>query len=1168
MVMASLSKPRRFAFAIGLMSGTYVKSRTARGTVRAYVPPRLPPDPPLNLDLLRPELNRGDQELARLEAFVRRLPDPGVFSDLLLLENETAPWWTASDSSEPSDQVGALRHGLRRIAEGSPLSVELLKEMHAVLLKGTPETEKYPGQIRSQQNFVGKNYFGNVPFIPPPPDYLPECLGNLDQFLQDSQSRLPILIQAGLAYAQFQLIHPFADGNGRLGRLLVTLFLYVKRCARAPLICLKRYFAVHQERYDNLLQRIRLESAWDDWLAFFLDATEATARQAMDLALEIVAIVSPSNNENATHEPVDEIREGLKDTRTLNVSSGLLPHRPRFLKEVVVIPMEGAIAFDGAVPTSVLRGYPWVHLVPRLAPLMDGSRTLEELEAGLPDVPLAHLRAAILLLRLRGLVDEETTYPADSIGTGDALAFLRRYAGATAANRNGWEAYERLRATEVLVFCPRGTGSDVELLKSALESSGIGRVIVIERKSLESWRPYESETQPFVASLCLGPEDYEWQTMLNTWCSKHRLCWLRAVVDVKANYADIGPIFNIEGGSCYQCFRALHSRPPSPEGACAEVPSIDAQFWIGMVALEIIYRVSRIGVFTGRKEFKRYELAQENCLQLVCGRVPGCLCCQPLEDCSRSAVISGGPIDTALLFDNYVAREMGAPVLPRLRADQNHISLGLQHEVKQLPNSRQWILNPRIPQIEKRGLDVLQSDGMTSAETLTADELAAVLLLTAGIRGSDSSGMVRRWSPTAGNLGSVELFLAVHEVSGLAPGYYFYQPHEHSLARLEGRAGKIPVEEFMRRVTGDEGQYPPSVLLLLTGALHRVARKYGPFGYKLINLDAGAAVSQLHLIANCLGIETQTAVRWADDLIEQEMNLEPSEEQPTAVVRLSRKPKGRCSLSDANRSEAPGNGCAGLTKKAAYYFEVPIDRVLELLRSESRLRECELQLMPFEVSTEPLPSSDRPVAIQFLPPPASGGRLVRDIIAERTSVRHYSGRAVSVEQLSTMLYCAYRADCNEWPEEHGERESLIFLVLAWRVEGLPPGVYEYEPNDHGLRPLRSLPSEKHRAELFVQSEFVYAPVFVWIAGNLVRACARHGAFGYRLLLLRAGAAGHQLSIAASAMALSGSLVAGLVPDAARLHLGLDVYRQASMIGFAAGYSAHAEGATSFLEASP
>ncbi len=286
--------------------GTYLKTTLAGEAVQAFIPPALPPNPPLVLEALYQPLDRANQALGRLDGLTTLLPNTrfflylyirkeallssqiegtqSSFSDLLLFENDAEPSVPIDDVEEVSNYVAAMQHGLRRMAGGFPLSLRLLREIHAILLRGGRGSNRTPGEFRKSQNWVGGTRPGNAAFVPPPPERLMECLDSFERFLHDDEHRLPVLVKAGLVHVQFETIHPFLDGNGRLGRLLITLLLCSKGALREPLLYLSLYFKTNRLRYYDLLQRVRTEGAWEDWLSFFLEGTETMARAAADAA--------------------------------------------------------------------------------------------------------------------------------------------------------------------------------------------------------------------------------------------------------------------------------------------------------------------------------------------------------------------------------------------------------------------------------------------------------------------------------------------------------------------------------------------------------------------------------------------------------------------------------------------------------------------------------------------------------------------------------------------------------------------------------------------------------------------------------------------------------------------------------------------------------------------
>lgn len=211
-------------------------------------------------------------------------------SDLLLFEFEHQPEVPLKDVQEVSNYVAALNYGLKRIGEDFPLSLRLLKEIHSILLSTGRVKERDPGEFRRSQNWIGGSRLGTAAFVPPPPELVHECMGKLELFLHDLPKKTPILIKAALTHVQFETIHPFFDGNGRLGRLIITLLLCSEKVLKEPMLYLSLYFKTHRQRYYELLNEVRLTGDWESWLDFFADAVIHTATQAVDTAQQLMKL--------------------------------------------------------------------------------------------------------------------------------------------------------------------------------------------------------------------------------------------------------------------------------------------------------------------------------------------------------------------------------------------------------------------------------------------------------------------------------------------------------------------------------------------------------------------------------------------------------------------------------------------------------------------------------------------------------------------------------------------------------------------------------------------------------------------------------------------------------------------------------------------------------------
>ena len=285
-------------------TGRYEITAAGGERVHAFVPAPLPPVPDVVLDdRLQQSLEAAGLAVGRLDGVSTLLPDKAIFlytyvrkeavlssqiegtqsslSDLLLFELEAAPGVPFDDVVEVSSYVRALEHGLTRLRDGFPLSSRLLREIHRVLLSRGRGSSKTPGEFRRSQNWVGGSRPGNAVFVPPPCTAVPDCMAALERFLHAGDDRIPTLIRAGLAHVQFETIHPFLDGNGRVGRLLITLLLHHAGVLQEPLLYLSLYLKQHRAAYYDLLDQVRRTGDWEAWLAFFLEGVRLTAEGAV-----------------------------------------------------------------------------------------------------------------------------------------------------------------------------------------------------------------------------------------------------------------------------------------------------------------------------------------------------------------------------------------------------------------------------------------------------------------------------------------------------------------------------------------------------------------------------------------------------------------------------------------------------------------------------------------------------------------------------------------------------------------------------------------------------------------------------------------------------------------------------------------------------------------------
>jgi Fic family protein len=290
--------------------GRFVSTQYGDQTVHAHVPPPLPPRPPVELGGLMPLIEEANRALGRLDGVTSILPSPPLFlfmyvrkeallssqiegtqsslSDLLLFENDEIPLVSLDDVQEVSNYVAAMDHGLKRLRDDFPLSLRLIREIHDILLRKGRGSSKQPGEFRTSQNWIGGTRPGNAVYVPPPPNELAACLDDFEKFLHDGKT--PTLIRAALAHVQFESIHPFLDGNGRLGRLLITFMLCADGALKEPMLYLSLYFKQRRKQYYDLLQAVRDRGDWEAWIEFFLTGVAETANGAIDTARQLLAL--------------------------------------------------------------------------------------------------------------------------------------------------------------------------------------------------------------------------------------------------------------------------------------------------------------------------------------------------------------------------------------------------------------------------------------------------------------------------------------------------------------------------------------------------------------------------------------------------------------------------------------------------------------------------------------------------------------------------------------------------------------------------------------------------------------------------------------------------------------------------------------------------------------
>lgn len=295
------------------IQGKLLKCSVTSECYEAYIPNNLPPKPEIDIQSVSSLLEKANQAIGALNGVISTVPDSAIINymyvrkeallssqiegtqstldDLLKYESNQTQGIPVEDASEVSSYVAALNYGINKINEGFPLALRLIREIHAILLTNSRGNTKLPGEFRSSQNWIGGTRPGNARFVPCPPDKLLDILSELEKFI-NIDDNIPTLVKAALIHVQFETIHPFLDGNGRLGRLLITFFLCVKGLLKSPFLYLSLFFKKNRSLYYEYLNNVRYHGDWESWIKFFLEGIIETSNDARETIVQIQKLFS------------------------------------------------------------------------------------------------------------------------------------------------------------------------------------------------------------------------------------------------------------------------------------------------------------------------------------------------------------------------------------------------------------------------------------------------------------------------------------------------------------------------------------------------------------------------------------------------------------------------------------------------------------------------------------------------------------------------------------------------------------------------------------------------------------------------------------------------------------------------------------------------------------
>lgn len=768
-----------------------------------------------------------------------------------------------------------------------------------------------------------------------------------------------------------------------------------------------------------------------------------------------------------------------------------LPELPRYLSELVVLPYgPSGLLFEGVRGTQVLNGRAARGFVPRLLERLDGTRSMDELMDAFAPYPRQAVYEAVAMLFSRGLLEDGVGRPVAS-ELNEVAAFCGRYVDVTRVNRGRHEALQRLAGG-----CAALVGPPValEALSSALKQQGLAGVRVVNS-------PEDLDQLDPARDLMLAVFDAG-DTGAGRWLDA---AWQRGLRVLHANVGaarvEIGPLFIPGKSACNNCLREL--RPLQPDA-----PAGDLRFWCGVVALHAFHLLSRIGnpslynvCHTHRRTIQGpiYE-------EVRLARLPGCQACG-LQ--GRGPRVSE-PNGLVWLLHN-VANGMPPRELLHPRDYQMHYAAANMVITKEAPEPYHGALRVALPDGVALAVAPAWDGSPRSSRELDLPTLATLLRHAVGY--SDGSQR-RRIAPSAGGLGSAELFVVVRRLEGLAPGVYHYFAHEHVLERLRATS-----DDTLAGALGLIQAELPPVLLVGTACLTKVRQKYNDFSFRFGHLDAGVARAYLDDMLRALGIEYRDLVDARDKAVAEAISL------PTIGTR---------NLITYTLGLGRPAGGADLSLVVPHQY---VDVLAEL--SGQRL----------QAPAPPAAAAQQGTVARTGMPDSLGALLLR-----RRSARHFAPAALSLQTAQQIVDVAFGVDA-----ALTAAGSLPVRIALWLAIGMDSGdaaadVYRWDPAERVLRQVRHGVSQEEVHATMLQQALARAPAVLFITGDFEHAVKQHGARGYRELISRAGAIAARALLGAEALRVAACPWGGLSEDGWGRLLGVDRYVDCPLFGVSLGHA--------------
>jgi len=764
---------------------------------------------------------------------------------------------------------------------------------------------------------------------------------------------------------------------------------------------------------------------------------------------------------------------------------------PKLRGELVCLPVDGGVLVDGRASLELIRGVLSETLLPVLLPKLDGSRSVATLHDELAGISGEYIREALDGLSAMNLLIEGTGLP--SKDDTPASLFLARhdlvYGGSA---REALTARARLENGSVEMLTVRSAldwfAAPVAQL---LKASGVANVAI-------------SEYQPGCKHLGQTAKLVLYEQIDSGQGVQVRTT-MYVGVGRRPSTLLVGPMTRSKIDGCAEC-ADLNMAASHP--VAGNYSSSDRQLATSLVAWEAVDVLIRSPSALGGSRLREYDLrtASQSTWYFPCHQLTG----KPrhLREGARS---TSAPLDAASVYNDRVSSEL-----------EHTISFAWQGVRPSVPSSdfavaRRQDLPRTVCELSAMATEILFLQSKLRRSPLTLSGVAALCSFGVGVREYGSS-VARRWVPSAGNFGSASLHILTSGLDQLERGLYSYDAASHSLVNRQTRAS-CRVEDLIRAITGTRAS-TDRILLVATARQDLLIPKYRDFSYKLAQLDAGVVLAQVAFVAAALGMRYRVLHSWPDGLLAQELNLRKGAESVAVVIEISRTGYGVLHRPAETAFHNPDS-----YHKPEFFRGLSMADLTEVLQDEVIFVSSEGGARrPRRPAPEQLVDA---ATLMKLPSPPRSAMPVAAVLDSRKSVRSFSPGATSFSSLHAMFSAAWMNDREEWKLAHKLRIYLNFTLLHQVSDEGRFSMYRYAPAYGALEKLHEEVDDAAVREMFTQEEFVHSPTSIFISAHIAQAVASFGPAAYKLLLVRAGAAGHRMWLTGLALGMEGTLVAGL-----------------------------------------